>query len=733
MNLPELLSPAGDFESLKMAVENGADAVYLAGKKFGARAFSNNFNTEELIEAIKYCHLYGVKIYITINTIIYENEVEEFIEFVDLIYKNNVDSVIIQDIGMASLIHKKYPDLELHASTQMNIMDVESLQFLKNIGFKRVVLARETPLSVIKEMKKKVDIELEVFIHGALCVSCSGQCLISYFKTGRSGNRGMCAQICRHPFDLYKDDKRIYVNDKFLLSPKDLCTIDKIPELMEIGIDSFKIEGRMKSKEYVGLVTSIYRNKIDTLSHTEEDILNMKKLFNRDFTLGHLYNKTGKELINGNKPNHLGIYIGKVIDYKKNEAIIELSSDVKQGDAIRIVGKKEEGFYLNKLCKDGLLVNSAKQGDIITVKTKNKVEILSNVYKTIDIKLNNYINETSKNKRKVYINGTFKVENKNIIFNITDGINVEKILLENVVYEAKNKPTSKEEIKQKLEKLGNEIFVFKELNINIDENIFISMSTINNLRRNIIELLKKDRIKIKEIKYGEYTYNKLNIKNENNIYFEVQNESQLKYILDNTDYKCYVSDILLLQKYKNNNRVLNQNNIVRKYKDIKENVLDSNFNVVNSYSVYFLHSLGANTVTLSYELNIEQIKNIYESFKSRYNFEPNLQVILYGKPEVMNSKYCLLNTYLGNGKKTNCNICKNGNYYLVDRDNMKYKIKKSNDCFMHILNYENINLLNEISILEKIGITNYRIILDDEDIFELKNIINTLKSSKVIL
>ena len=733
MKKVELLSPSGDFESLKMAVLNGADAVYLAGKKFGARAFSNNFTQEELLEAINYCHLYGVKVYITINTIVYEDEVKEFLEFVKLIYDNNVDAVIIQDIGMADLIHKKFPDLELHASTQMNIMDIESLKLLKNIGFKRVVLARETPLSLIKQMKKEVDIELEVFIHGALCVSCSGQCLISYFKTGRSGNRGMCAQICRHPFDLYKDDERIYVKDKFLLSPKDLCTIDKIPELIESGIDSFKIEGRMKSKEYVGLVTRVYRNKIDTLIHTDEDILNMKKLFNRDFTLGHLYNQTGKDLINGHKPNHLGVYIGKVIDYKKNEATIELSSDVKQGDAIRIVGKKEEGFYLNRLCINGLLVNSAKKGDIITVITKNKVEPLSNVYKTVDITLNNYINETSIDRRKVYIDGKFKTINSDIIFTITDGIHNEEITLKDVVFEAKNKPTTKEEIKEKLEKLGNEIFKFKNLDIDIDENIFISMSTINNLRRDIIYLLKQDRVKKGNKKYEEYSFKKLNISKENDVYFEVQNEEQLKYILDTTDYKCYVSDRFLLEKYKNNDRVLNQNKIVRKYKDILDNITDSNFNVVNSYSIYHLHSLGAKAVTLSYELDINKIKDIYNNFKCRYNFEPNLQVVIYGKPEVMTSKYCILNTYLGNGKKTNCSICKNGNYYLVDRDDKKYKIKKSNDCFMHILNYENVNLLEDIKELNKIGITNYRIILDDETSLEIKNIINTLKSSKVIL
>ena len=272
MKKTELLSPAGNLETLMVAVQNGADAIYMAGKKFGARAFSENFNDDEIIEAINYCHLYGVKIYITINTIVYDDEVEDFINYVDFIYKNGVDAVIIQDLGMADLIHKTFPNLEMHASTQMNVHNINGLKFLKEMGFKRVVLAREVPIETIKKMKEEVDIELEVFVHGALCISCSGECYFSYFECNRSGNRGKCAQVCRQPYTLLNGDKKVELEDKYLLSPKDLCTINNLDDLIKIGVDSFKIEGRMKSKEYVGLVTRCYRNKIDYNKVSDEDI-----------------------------------------------------------------------------------------------------------------------------------------------------------------------------------------------------------------------------------------------------------------------------------------------------------------------------------------------------------------------------------------------------------------------------------------------------------------------------
>ena len=728
----ELLSPAGDIEKLKIAVQNGADAIYMAGKKFGARAFSKNFEDDEILEAIKYCHLYGVKLYITINTIVYEDEVEEFIDYVEFLYKNNVDAVIIQDLGMADLIHKKFPELTLHASTQMNIHDISGLKLLKEMGFKRVVLAREVDLETIKQMKKEVDIELEVFIHGALCISCSGNCYYSYFEMNRSGNRGMCAQLCRQPYKLYKEDNEIKLEDKYLLSPKDLCTVKKLDELIDAGIDSFKIEGRMKSKEYVGLVTRIYRNKIDYNKVSDKDINNIKKVFNRGFTLGNLYNQKGHEFINGYKPNHMGVPVGEVIGSSKGKVKIKLSDDINQEDAIRFVLDNEIGFYLNRIYKNNLLVNGAKQGEIIEVDCKEKIPINTKVYKTIDTKLNDYIISSSDNIRKVTLDGIFNIDGNDIIFEVTDKINKEKIVLKESVFEAKNKPTTEYEIREKLNKLGNEIYVFNDLKINIKDNIFIPMTTINNLRRNMIELINNDRLKNIDHTICNYKFDKVDTNITNDIFFEVKNEEQLKYILDNTNYKIYIEDEKLYNKYKQERVIFKQTRL--KYND-KENVLisdidninknvitDAYLNVVNSYYVRFLLERGIKKVTLSYELNNYQIKDIVDSYNDRYKDKANLEVIVYGKPEIMISKYNMLNTY---------NL-DDGRYYLVDKFNKKFPLIIKED-YMRLYNHESINKLEDIDELINIGITNFKIVLDNENKEDIKMILNALKVAKNIL
>lgn len=732
MKKVELLSPAGDLEKLKIAVLNGADAVYMAGKKFGARAFSKNFDDDEIIQAINYCHLYGVKLYVTINTIIYDEEVSEFIKYVEFLHKNKVDAVIVQDLGMADLIHKQFPNLNLHASTQMNIHSIEGLKFLKSIGFTRVVLAREVPLQLIKKMKKEVDIELEVFSHGALCISCSGNCYYSYFEMNRSANRGTCAQLCRQPYHLYDGNKILDIKDKYLLSPKDLCTVEKLNELIDAGIDSLKIEGRMKSKEYVGIVTRVYRNKIDYNKVDENDILDMKKVFNRDFTLGNLYNKKGKDFINGYRPNNMGVLLGNVIGYNKGRVKIKLCNDVCQNDAIRFICNEEEiGFYLNKIYKNNLLVSSALKDEIIEVECKNKINIATKVYKTIDSKLNDFI--ISSSNRKVKLNGEFTVENHNIIFEVTDYINKEKIILENVVYESKNKPTTNEDIREKLNKLGNEIYVFDNLKINVPNNIFIPISIINNLRRDIIELISKSRLNINNnYKCNKYTFNKINIDLSNDIFFEVKNENQLIYILNNTNYKVYVEDYELYNKYKSCDRIiyklprfsinnLDSNILVGDIDNINKNrFTDVYLNVVNSYYVRFLHEKGVKKVTLSFELDFDKIKTLVNDYRNRYTDEANLEVIIYGKPEIMISKYNILNTYLNNSN--------NNDYYLVDKYNKKFPLKVSNN-YMRILNHKNINYLNDISRLRSIGINNFRIILNDETINDIDIIINCLKNN----
>ena len=240
----ELLAPVGNMDCLKAAINAGCDAVYLAGRNFGARSFAGNFSSEELIEAIKICHLYGVKVYVTVNTLIYDNEVERFINYIDFLHRNNVDAVIMQDIGMIDLVRKTYPNLEVHASTQAHIHNLEGVKLCEKLGIKRVVLARETPIKLIEDIKKNTSIDIEIFTHGALCMSYSGQCLISSLIGSRSGNRGTCAQSCRQTYSLEIDNK-IEEKDKYLFSTKDLNTLDYLDKLIDIGVISLNIVGRM--------------------------------------------------------------------------------------------------------------------------------------------------------------------------------------------------------------------------------------------------------------------------------------------------------------------------------------------------------------------------------------------------------------------------------------------------------------------------------------------------------
>ena len=258
----ELLAPAGNFESLIAAVQSGANAVYFGADKFNARAGSKNFNEEELKKAIEYAKLRNVKTHLTLNILIKNEEFQAAMELVKYAYNCGIDAIIVQDLGLANEIIKNYPDLEVHASTQMTIYNENGVKEVEKMGFKRAVLARELSIEEIKNICKHSNIEIEVFIHGALCISYSGQCLMSSLVGGRSGNRGKCAGTCRLPYELINKNSDKVEEKGYLLSSKDVCTLDIIPELIKSGIKSFKIEGRMKSPEYVATVTSIYRKYI---------------------------------------------------------------------------------------------------------------------------------------------------------------------------------------------------------------------------------------------------------------------------------------------------------------------------------------------------------------------------------------------------------------------------------------------------------------------------------------
>ena len=428
----ELLAPAGNMNSLKAAVQAGCDAVYLGGNFFGARAFSKNFDNDELVDAINYCHLYGVKVYVTVNTLIYENEVSDFIKYIEFLHRNNVDAVLVQDFGMMDLIRKTFPNLEVHASTQMHIHNLDGVKFMESLGIRRVVLARETSIDDIKTMKENSDVELEVFVHGALCISYSGQCLMSSLIGGRSGNRGACAGSCRLKYDVIDDTGKKLNKGEYPLSTKDLNTLEYIGDLIDAGVSSLKIEGRMKSPEYVYMVVKLYRMAIDSYYENgkvminDDDVLSLKKIFNRDYTKGFLFNIDNNDLINGYRPNHMGVKVGKILGYDKGFAKIELYDDISIGSGLRVIGKNYDvGINVNDFYVNGKLVKEAHAGDIIKIKVNDKVFVGDTVVITLDKNLNNSIDEViDNNLRKVLIKGKFtaKVGDK-ICFSLSDGVN----------------------------------------------------------------------------------------------------------------------------------------------------------------------------------------------------------------------------------------------------------------------------------------------------------------------
>lgn len=691
MDKVELLAPAGDFSCLKAAIEAGCDAVYIGGKLFGARAFSSNFTDDEIIKAINYAHLFGVKVYVTTNTLIYDKEVERFLEYISFLHKNNVDAVIIQDLGMLDLVRQTFPNLEVHASTQMHIHNLDGASFMEKLGVKRVVLARETSISKIKEIKEKTNIDIEIFIHGALCVSYSGQCLMSSLIGNRSGNRGTCAGSCRQSYSIVDENNNIILNNKYPLSMKDLCSLENLKTLLDIGVTSLKIEGRMKSSSYVYTVVKLYRLAIDSYYKNnniyidEKELYNLKKIFNREFTKGFLFDEENNKVINMKRPNHQGVEIGKVINYKNNVATIKLNDEININDGLRIVGKKDIGVNVNNFYINSKLVKTAKKGDIITIKVNDKVEKDDKVLLTLDSKLNEEINNIiSSNQRKVLVKAKFIAkEDKQITFELTDFINKVVVISENKVTKALNKPITKEEIKEKLNKIKDTVYKYESLDIEIDDNIFIPLNIINDLKRKAFEELNNKRLYKIPYKRCEYKRNVKSYPKEKLLNILILKDENIDSLKKKYDY-IYSSNnidntILLLprviDKYKEN---YNKDVLVGDigyFNKHKVCITDTSFNVVNSYTVAFLHSLGAKRVTLSYELTKKQIEILINAYEERYKAHPNLELVVEGYEEVMISKFSL-NKYFNNDK-----------LYLKDRFNNLYKIKEK-DNLMIIYNYK---------------------------------------------
>ncbi|MBE6147385.1 MAG: U32 family peptidase [Firmicutes bacterium] len=735
----ELLAPVGNMETLYQAIHNGADAVYLGGKRFGARKFAGNFDDTEMVQAIEYCHLYGVKIYVTVNTMIYEEEIDSVLDYLKFLHTSGVDAVIMQDIGIIKKTREILPNLEIHASTQLHTHNQEQVSLLKELGVKRVVVAREMSIEEINRID--TDLEIEAFIHGALCVCYSGQCLFSSLLLNRSGNRGECAGICRLPFDLIEENKQIKTKGNYILSPKELNTLNHIPELMKSNITSFKIEGRMKSPTTIGFITRLYRTLIDAYNNnqnctpTEEEIEQLKVLFNREFTDGYLFSKSGNEIMNIKSPNHIGIPLGEIIEVNKKRIRILLSRDIQQSDGIQFP-LENKGMNVNFLYnKKGLLINSAKKGEIIEIDNKLNIEKIGPVRKTIDSKLLKEL-ETYK-ERKIPITMVASTKGKDFILSVSDGTN-QITMKKSIVEDAKNKPISEESIKEKLKKVGSTVFEITDLKLLISDNIFISIKQLNELRREILDELTTLRKKNKKevVILPEIVHIPECEDSENKLHVLVRTEEQLKVCLEEKINNIYVTDEDLYKQYESYDNVYLRSERVKKnhpylenkrlligetgdifaYRKTNQLVSDYYLNVANHETIDYLLKQNIKQITLSIECSEEQVSNIV----SYYQKAPRLEIIIYGYVEVMVTKYCPLKM-LVNNDKVPCQVCKNKKqYYLKDRNQAYYPLIQQHEL-THILHYKPIDKNPKPYLL--MGIKNFRIELWKENSEETKILI----------
>ena len=726
MKKTELLIPVGNMETLWAAINGGADAVYLGGKKYGARAYADNFTDEELVVAIKTCHLFKVKAYVTVNTMVYNNELSDVLNYLKYLYENNVDAVIMQDNGLISYIKKYLPGLVVHVSTQAHTHNEVMCEYYHSIGCERVVFDREMSLKDIADIK--TPIEKEVFVYGALCVCYSGNCLFSALNGGRSANRGMCVGSCRLPYKLFKNDR--CVNSGYPLSTFDLNTMDRLKELLDLGIDSLKIEGRMKSKEYVLLVSKIYRKLIDDyyngkdLVISSEDKNKLLKTYNRGFTEGYLFDSDG--IINGKNSNHQGVVIGEVISVNNKKIGIKLIDYLNQGDAIRF-DNVNYGMYVNSLYDDkGLLINGNVKGNVVFVDNKERIMykdlIGSKVLKTIDIKLNHELENVPNKKLPIGMKFIAHAGYKTTLAVFDDTYNV---LVEGFFPEiANNRPVSSDRVKEQLEKLGNTIYSLDFVDIDMDDNLFINIKDLNELRREAITKFEKQReekTKLCELKMPVFVKTK-SVKPKISVL--VRNMDQLTVALKNNVDFIYVTDENLYNKYKDRDSIYYVlSRVNTHYKDYKnEKLLCTEFGSVIKYGT-------DNKIRTSYGLNVANDLNVNTMLKlNSTGICLSLEIECADTVNINNRECC---EYLVYGK-TLCMIIKNNIYnisnekcFLENSKGDRYPVI-SDGVFTYVYNYKNIDYLDKLDKLNGLG--TYRIDLFDEDAMKTQLIISKLRN-----
>ena len=519
MTKVELLAPVGDWNCLKAAVQNGADAVYFGVEQFNARMYAANFNVEDMKQVIDYCKLRNVKTNLTLNTLLENCEFDNAVDLAKEAYKAGVDAIIVQDLGLAKYLIDNIPGLPIHASTQMTVHNLQGVLKLEKLGFDRVVLSRELSCEEIEYICKNCKVEIETFIHGALCICYSGQCLFSSVVGGRSGNRGKCAGPCRLPYELISENaethERKSIDKGYLLSTKDLCGIAYLPRLIQAGVKCFKIEGRMKSPEYVATVTRIYRKYIDMVLNNddfiidEKDINDLMQVFNRGgFSDGHLDSKHNRNLIFPEKPSNMGIYLGTIKKYNSNKGHItlQLEEDLELGDSISISNEASKYLVSELMIKNANQKKVSANTEVTIGRMKGNIKVGDKVYRISSKALSDFAKASYDNceNKKIPLNCTVTIKkntpismeistNKNTCYNELYSSIYVKEISNMIPIDALKTPISVERVVKQISKTTNTPFSFENITVLLDDGLYVpSISTLNELRRTALEKVEQE-------------------------------------------------------------------------------------------------------------------------------------------------------------------------------------------------------------------------------------------------
>lgn len=735
----ELLAPCGDYESFIGSVNSGCNAVYLGGENFNARRNAKNFTNEEIKHIVNISHKLNISVYLTVNTLYKEYEYEELIDFLDKMYLCGVDAFIIQDLGLINIINTRYPKVEIHGSTQLSAHSLEDVLFFQNLGLDRIVLNREASLEDIKYIYENSDIDLEVFAHGALCVSFSGQCLMSSSIGERSGNRGTCSQCCRLSYDL-KDNKKTYKSG-FLLSPKDIASIKNLDKLKNY-CSSLKIEGRMKNSTYVTNVVSVYREKLNGTNRSDDDLIyDLSRAFNRGGSLSHGYFNThsSPNMMSTLTPKSTGVLIGRVNKIMNDSTIYFNSSEnLIPGDGIYVLNHTNEriGTYINKENSKGN----------VKVKMKGDIKLNCPVYKSFDKALFDSTKvkyQSINRKSKVNVVISCKL-NERISIELTKDEYYVKVYGD-ICQSAEKNALTKELLINKLSKTGNSFYTFDFKEIELEPNLFLPLSSLKSIKNIAIKALDEkidiiDRTVINtnfSIKKDNVKSNKFTLYLENPEFLDSALGFDLKRIylpIFKTDFtKTYDRNIFIAlpqiletrdypQIFEKMEKALElgiggflvstfgQINLCNRLK--AEYVLDYSFNIINSYSKSFFEN---KITTLSPELKLNEIEKVNTT---------NSEIIVHGHYKVMETRQCPVGLYIGNKNENKFCKLKNkaNNYFLTDRMGSDYNLITNCDlCTCKILSSKEIAFLDKIEDFKKFN-GDFRINSYQNDPSEILNI-----------